>query len=77
MNFKICISFYLVTFQFFYNTCLAESFLKEPEPIVSITQVFYEKSYYIDQVDLWEAEIMRDSKNPDAWMNYQLSILSF
>ena len=45
----------------------------EPEKIISITQVLYEKDYYELQVDLWNDKLSEEQTNADAWMNYYLA----
>ena len=45
----------------------------EPEKIVSITQLLYEKDYYETQVLLWEEKLSEDKSDADAWMHYYLA----
>ncbi|MBI1225350.1 MAG: SUMF1/EgtB/PvdO family nonheme iron enzyme [Bacteroidetes bacterium] len=41
-----------------------------PEPIQPLSKVAYPMEYYADQANLWQLETVKNTMNPDAWLNY-------
>ena len=56
---------------FTFLTCLnAFSQEQKPETVYSIAKEVKETSWYETQIKLWKAEIDKNSKNGEAWINY-------
>ncbi|MFK7949428.1 MAG: formylglycine-generating enzyme family protein [Saprospiraceae bacterium] len=59
----------LILSLFFANAVFAETNPK-PEKIYRITEIQKSGEYYIEQYELWKAEVEKDKTNEDAWYNY-------
>lgn len=59
----------LLLITFFLPACLP-AYSQKPEKVYSIVKQIKSFDWYIKQAKLWKAEINKDGKNADAWVNF-------
>jgi len=54
---------------FLIHQCII-SFAQKPEKVYGIAEINKPYEWYISQSKLWEIELKKDKKNPEAWLNF-------
>ena len=64
--------FILIIMPFFLNhSIFAQN--QRPQKVYRIIYVTKSNNWYLNQAKLWQKEVMKNSKNPEAWRNYYLA----
>ncbi len=64
--------FILIIMLFFLNHSLfAQN--QRPQKVYRIIYVTKSNNWYLNQAKLWQKEVMKNPKNPEAWRNYYLA----